>query len=194
MRYRSQGLRRFLKQGVMPIMVVLVLLSGGCDGPGLRRTPTKRWEVRTFQAEGLRLQIPAGSKVAHNPAFGVHVELHPLAPPWFRLKDTQYFVTVQAERKEGQLLQEDRESLMRDVQRTEENEFQFWSAAEHPVVAARRGDHYSHYRYDVKCAGGDVVWLNAEVRHPVVNGSPKFQLEDDAIVRRILNSAQCLPR
>jgi hypothetical protein len=178
----------------MSIIMVLVLLSAGCDGLGLRRTSTKRWETRTFRAEGLRLQIPAGSKVAHDPAFGVHVELHPVAPPWFRLEDTRYFVTVQAERKERQLLQDERESLMRDVQRTEDNEFQFWSAAEHPIVGERRGDHYSYYRYDVKCAGGDVVQLSAEVRHPVVDRSPKFQAEDDAIVRRIPNSAQCLSR
>lgn len=192
MTYRDQRLRPLVMHGSMPMIVVLVLVGAGCDGPGLRRTSATRWEMKTFRAEGLSLQIPAASKVAHDPAFGVHVDLHPLAPPWFRLEDTRYFVTVQAERKKGQLLQEERESLMRDVQRTEENEFQFWSAAEHPVVGTRRGQAYSYYRYDVKCAGGDVVRLSAEVRHPLVDGSPKFQAEDDAIVRRILNSAQCL--
>lgn len=179
---------------VMVAIVVLGLVAAGCDGPGVRRASSKRWEMRTFRDEGLSLKIPAGTKVDYHPSFGVTVRLNPLASQGFRLQDTQYFVTIHAERKSGQLLQDERVSMTRDVQRTPENEFQFWSAAEHPLVVTRRGNGYSYYRYDVKCVGGDVVRLNAEVRHPILNGSAKFESKDDAIVRRILNSTKCVER
>lgn len=183
-----------MNQRFISLIVMIGLLAASCNGSGLQRTSTKRWEIKTFYDEGMSLTIPTASKVNHHPSFGVSVWLHPLAPPWYRMQDTQYFVIVAAQRKDGRSLQEERESLARNVQRTEDSEFQFWSAGEHPTIDVIPEDVYSYYRYDVKCGRGEVLRLKAEVRHPIVNGSPKFQTEDDAIVRRILNSAKCLER
>lgn len=189
----NAGTNRFLKRYIVVGLVFIVFYIRCDDRIELRRTAASEWKTMIFSAEGMKATVPRASKVDHDPSFGVSVRLHPAAPPWFKLEDTRYYVTIHAERMKRQTFLERKAALESDVKRTPENEWRFWMVEEHPVVAAQHISEYSYYRYDPKCQGDALISANAEVRHPVVGGVLKFQEDDDRIVRRILQSITCLP-
>jgi hypothetical protein len=169
-----------------------ILWNGCSDRVELRRTEASAWRTLTLRQEGIGITVPKKSRVAHHQSFGVSVMLHPAVGPWFAFEDTQYHVQVEAKRIGRQFLDERKSEAENHALKSPEDRWRSWMADEHKTVDSVHTDEYSYYRYDVACHDDTVVQALAEVRHPVINGTPRFQEEDDRIVRAVLQSISCV--
>jgi hypothetical protein len=175
------------------IILIAALMSTSCTRGELRRTDVSEWETRTFQGAGVQIDLPRHVDVARaSKEFGLVVMMHSIAPGIGVLADTQFLISLEVSRTTAAELAERFESLKDDLDQTPENSLRFWMADRHDTIAARVGDEYSYYRYDITCANGEVLSINVEARHPIIGGVRKFQNEDDITIRRILRSVKCM--
>lgn len=169
-------------------IVIVVLFIAACRGSEVRRTATDRWKVRTFFDIGMRIDIPRNATVDSDPAFGLAVRLHPVSARGLHVAETQYLVTLKAERMSRSAFHEPNAG---STPAAREKQWEQWTEARHEQLSVFEEGEVSFYRYDARCAGDEVLRVDVTVRNLVSDGVPKHKAEDDRTIRRMLGSLQC---
>jgi len=160
----------------------------------LQRTQTNRWETKRSTELGVQVEVPAHvCGFAENSTLGMIIELHTVPPPAGVVDDKRCLLQIKVER----LLRNDFESRRASdpilTKKTDPDyELRRWEYRRHDSISRFDVDRFTFYRYDLDCSNGDVVWALGSITNVYDGGVSLYGKEDEAIVRRIIGSLQCL--
>jgi hypothetical protein len=188
------------------VLVVSVAMGGACHrapsskrdvraalplSETLRRSGTNAWRTKPFTQAGVSADVPADPCWVDGSKWGLYIHLHAVPPPPGVLDDQYCMLRIRLERM-TRAQYEERQEFLRGV-RTDP-EYRKWVAERHDVISKLDEGEYTYYRYDVECSNGDIVRTRTEVHNVFEDGVSIYAEEDDAMVRRVLESVRCLDR
>jgi hypothetical protein len=69
-----------------------------------------------------------------------------------------------------------------------------WDYSRHEVIDRFDDEQQIIYRYDLSCPDGTLLVMSAVLQKVGVNNTPEYIEKDDAAIRRILSSVECIDR
>ena len=211
---------QFMKSRICALQVVLVCLLAGCMsrdagrdvGPtsyvatphgrrpiesSLKRTTAEKWRVHEFSNTGCKVDVPVDAYRVHEDLRGhASVYLHPIAPPGI-MDDVQCMVWIEFRRLSEESFKAQAEEMLQSgvYARADEQGRQLleWDRGRrHPEFSRWDRNPYTYFRCDASCQDGSLISMHAEVLNIFKNGKSLYIDEDERLIRRIMESVQCL--
>lgn len=174
--------------------------DGALGGRELRRTPLEgEWVVKAFPYSGVSAELPSGIDmqwVYDHDISGAYIGMHAAVWPVWSPGDPQLLLEIRLDR----MSREKFEAGQTDVRASgiykrgdeESRALWDWLFAWHGDVEREDDDGYAYFRRDIDCGDGGVVKMKAELVNLRREGVAVHEAEDEAAIRRILNSVECL--
>lgn len=170
--------------------------DGALRGGRLERTSFDSWELREYPLAGIKVDVPTDAFRAGASVRGVFVSLHPVSPPPLVLDDAQPMVKITLDR----IGQEKFEARQKSVRRSnlyrqgdeELRSFLDGLASWHDESTRYLDSGYTYFRRDIDCRDGSVVKTKAELINLRRDGVAVHETEDEAAIRRIFDSIECI--
>lgn len=174
----------------------LMCVASGCHKPGLQRTSFDDWEVRELPRLGARVEVPVDFYFGGwDYQTDVSFSMHPVWPPRHLLvAEPQCILVVKLARKN---LEEFEQEYQWVVEAGEEKDEEFrrlwkWDYSRHEVVDRFVDEQQIIYRYDLGCTDGTLLVMSAVLQKVKANNKSEYIEKDDAAIRRILSSVECI--
>ena len=173
-------------------MLLITVATCRYDKP--HRSDAKHWAVREFRQVGAKMDLPRDASVLIESRSDLVVAMHPIPPPRGVLDDSVFLLTIHVTRVSTGDIEKRLKFLTEPPAPASDSDLELWMARPHPRVDYVDDGDYSYYRYDMPCSGAEVLQANVELRNIIQKGHQISKTDDDAIIRRALTSAICLPR
>ncbi len=122
------------------------------------------------------------------------IGLHLLRPPFGTFAEDRCLLEISFDRMTEDAFERRRAFNTTTLPREENlRKLLLWLEERHATIARFEIGKYTYYRLDIDCADPDLLRIEAKVLKIDGSGSTRYSDEDDAIVRRILGAASCLP-
>ena len=187
------GFMRFLAVG---LAFLLMCVASGCHKPGLQRTSFDDWEVRELPYLGARVEVPVNFFFGGGdfPKLG-GFSMHPVWPPRnLLLAEPLCILEVTLVRKSLEEFQQEFLWVMEAEEESDEETRRFWEwdYSRHKVIDRFDDEKHIVYRYDLDCPDGTLLVMMAVLQKVSGNNTSEYIEKDDAAIRRILSSVECL--
>lgn len=180
---------------VMAGLLVVSLANLGCEAPGLRRTDLADWELRTFPDFGMRVEIPVGAY--HNGidhATDLAIDLHPVFPSRGLTGEPRCILEVQFFRMHPRWSEQELKWVKARAEEQEIRKVSEWLNSPHESIDRLVLGSQILYRYDVQCSDVSLISATSSLMRVAGNDAPELVAQDDAAIRKILSSIQCIER
>jgi hypothetical protein len=159
----------------------------------VQRNQIASWEKKELSAAGVTVDVPNRSDVKADAISGALVRIHRVRPSQGVLDDANYLVEIELMRmSESEFNRKINLALKYLPEDEKVRQLTAWNASQHETVSTMSHGQYFYYRLDVICSNEDVIRGEARRLTTYLSGVAVNAAEDDAIVRRILQSVECI--
>ena len=157
------------------------------------------WRVREFPHAGVSAEVPMGVDEHFVwDSIDAFIGLHIASPPDWVLDDARALLKVTLERMSREKFEDRKAQIRRSgMYRTGDTADRArldWRVAWHDTIERSDSSGYTYFKYEIECPDSTVVRMHVEVVNLRRNGAAIHESEDEAAIRRILNSVECIDR
>jgi hypothetical protein len=172
--------------------------DGALNCGSLKRTQLDAgWYVKEFPYSGVSAELPVG--VDEHYVFdsdGAFIGLHIAAPPRWVLDDARPLLQITLDRLSREEFEERKAQIRRSGMYKDSDEKDRarleWRVAWHDSIERDDSGGYTYYKYEIECPDESVVRMHVELVNLRRGGIAVHEEEDEAAIRRILNSVECI--
>ena len=155
---------------------------------GLCRSDLTGWQVRVLSSSKASIEIPADVYHFAYSSNHVWIALHPVYPDATTVDDARTLLNIEFEITTASKLQADQALNLPASTNEDIRAYWIWHNEIHDKLSQREDGNRSLYRRDYYLSS-NVFWTAfVELHSPTSNGKRIYYQEDDATIRRILNS------
>jgi hypothetical protein len=183
---------------ISSIMVSLFFVSCVTSGNNKKISDKESdvWQIHDFRIVKVRLQAPKDINWSETAIYGdplLEFELLPVKPPIGIIDDTYYRIKITITRTTKEVLQNKRNKIfISDLFKRGKAQAYLWAYEIHPQTERYDDQDYSYYRKDVVSDDEHILSAHVEVLN-LKRISNEERIQEDIIVRRILDSIELLP-
>ncbi|MGB3561877.1 MAG: hypothetical protein WBH85_13370 [Thermoanaerobaculia bacterium] len=153
--------------------------------------------MKEFPYSGVSAEIPAATDLQWVRDSGrAYIGMHAAVwPPWSP-GDPQLLLEITLERMSREKFEEPGAAVKQSASYQEGDEetrrFWDWVVSRHETIERYDFKGHTYFKYEITCADATLVRIDAELINLLRDGVPVYEAEDEAAIRRVLNSGKCI--